>query len=103
MLIRAILTKINTTEKPMANPASNGAQNEIDGKDVQPNQKNDTAKMGAAIKAISSRSSGGIIAGACFSISRSYRGLNIRRYTNTPMHPPMNTGRNIKPTDPVDI
>lgn len=54
---------MKTTEKPIASPASIGAQNEIDGYEVQPNQKNERAKIGAAMMAMSSRSSGGIISG----------------------------------------
>ena len=72
MQARARRTKMNTTEKPMASPASIGAQNEIVGYDVHPNQKNETAKIGAAITAIFIRFSGGTIFGLYSSIRRSY-------------------------------
>jgi len=52
-----------------------GAQNEIEGNDVQPNQKNATANKGAPGKANSNRYSGGTACGLNFSINLSYRGL----------------------------
>lgn len=58
-----MLTKIRTVLKPTPPAASIGAQNVMEGKDVQPNQKKDIAKIGAPINAISSRFSGGTGAG----------------------------------------
>ena len=50
---------MKTTDKPIAKPASMGTQKEIDGYDVQPNQKNAIAKSGAPKTASSRRNSGG--------------------------------------------
>ena len=65
---------------PSVKPDMSGAQKEIVGKDVQPNQKKDTAKSGAAQMAALRRSSGGTGAGAHSRTLRSYEGWMTRRY-----------------------
>ena len=65
---------------PMNTPDIIGAQNEMEGYDVQPNQKKAMAKMGAAMMASPRRSSGGTLSGLYCSMSRSYCGLKKRRY-----------------------
>jgi hypothetical protein len=72
---REVLTKIRKMEKPISPPAKRGDQNDIDGNDVHPNQKNEIANKGAPSSVTSRRASGGTLSGAYSSTYRSYRGL----------------------------
>jgi len=67
-------------EKPIKPPAIRGDQSDIEGYDVHPNQKNETANKGAPSKVASRRASGGTLAGAYCSMYRLYRGLKKARY-----------------------
>jgi hypothetical protein len=103
-------------EKPKRPPAKRGDHSDIEGYDVHPNQKKEIANNGAPRSVTSRRASGGTFAGAYSSTYRSYRGLkNIKYYTNdkskksmmiskltikTPIAPPREMGRNIKPDTP---
>ena len=62
----------------MGSPANMGAQNDIDGYEVQPNQKKEIAKIGEAYKHKSKRYSGGTGAGANCLLSFSYSGFQYR-------------------------
>ena len=68
---KIIRTKIQQMDKPNTKPDIIGAQNEMDGNEVHANQKKETANSGAAIIAISNRSSGGTGCGACLAMARS--------------------------------
>lgn len=62
---------MRTVPSPSPPPASIGTQYEIEGYEVQPNQKKETAKIGAPTKAISRRFSGGTGSGAYSFMKRS--------------------------------
>ena len=55
----------------MGSPANMGAQNDIDGYEVQPNQKKEIANMGVAHRHKSRRCSGGTGSGAYAFTARS--------------------------------